>query len=250
MSGHSRWSTIKRKKGLADAKKGKVFTKLIKEISVASRTGGGDPEMNPRLRSALLAAKAQNMPTDNIERAIKRGTGELEGVTYEELTYEGYGPGGAALIIDVLTDSKQRTVAEIRNLLTKHAGNLGESNSVAWNFEKKGLLVVEKGKVSEDKLMELALDAGAEDIKDSGSNFDVITEPSSFDDVKKKLEAAGIAFALAEVSRLPKTTIRLEGKQAEQMFKLIELLDDHDDVQHVYNNSDIPEEVLARLADA
>lgn len=247
MSGHSRWSTIKRKKGLADAKKGKVFTKLIKEITVAARHGGGDPIANPRLRTAILAARAQNMPGENVDRAVKRGTGELDGITYEEYTYEGYGPGGAAVIVDVLTDSKQRTVAEIRHAFTRHNGNLGETGCVGWNFEMKGVLAVSKSLTTEDKLMEIALEAGADDIRDAGTNFDVITSPSAFEAVKKALEDKGLTFVLAEVAKLPKTTIRLEGKDAEQMIKLVDVLEDNDDVQHVYSNSDISDEDFERL---
>ncbi|MFH1017013.1 MAG: YebC/PmpR family DNA-binding transcriptional regulator [Pseudomonadota bacterium] len=248
MSGHSRWATIKHKKGAADAKKGKVFTKLIKEIVVAARAGGGDPNTNPRLRTAMLAARAQNMPGDNVDRAVKRGTGELEGVTYEEISYEGYGPGGAAVIVDVLTDSKQRTVAEIRNTFQKHNGHLGEANSVAWNFEKKGFIAVDRNLISEEKLMEVALEAGAEDVRDEGSNFEVITAPSAFEGVRKKLEEFKLTMVLAEITKLPKSTVRLTGKDAENMVKLVEALEDNDDVQHVHSNSDIPEEVLAQLA--
>jgi YebC/PmpR family DNA-binding regulatory protein len=250
MSGHSRWATIKRKKGLADAKKGQVYTKLIKEITVAARMGGGDVASNPRLRTAIASARAQNMPHDNVERAIKKGTGELEGVTYEEVTYEGYGPGGAAVILEAMTDNKHRTVAEIRNLFGKHNGNLGESNSVAWNFEKKGYLAVDKKLIAEEKLMNLALEAGAEDVRDEGANFEVITSPHNFESVKEKLQAQKLSFVVAEVSMIPKTTVRLEGKQAEQMVKLVDALEEHDDVQHVYSNSDIPEEVLAGLGNA
>lgn len=246
MSGHSRWSTIKRKKGAADARKGKVFTKVIKEITVAAR-GGGDPNTNSRLRAAIASARQQNMPSDNIERAIKKGTGELEGVNYEEVTYEGYGPGGAAVIVDVLTDNKQRTLSEIRHAFTAHNGNLGENGCVAWNFEKKGLLAVSKEKMEEDKLMEMALDAGAEDVRDVGSNFEITTDLRNFESVKKKLEDGGIAFVVAEIAKLPKNTMRVEGRDAENIVKLIAELEDNDDVQHVYTNSDIPDEILERV---
>jgi YebC/PmpR family DNA-binding regulatory protein len=239
MSGHSRWATIKHKKGAADAKRGKIFTKLIKEIVVAARAGGGDPNSNPRLRTAILAARAQNMPGDNVDRAVKRGTGELEGVTYEEISYEGYGPGGAAVIVDVLTDSKQRAVAEIRNIFQKHNGHLGEVNSVAWNFEIKGYIAVNRNLISEEKLMELALEAGADDVRDGGATFEV----------RKKLEEFKLAMAVAEVTKLPKSTVRLQGKEAEQMIKLVDALEDNDDVQHVHSNSDIPDEVVAQLGD-
>ncbi|MFH1262879.1 MAG: YebC/PmpR family DNA-binding transcriptional regulator [Pseudomonadota bacterium] len=246
MSGHSRWSTIKRKKGLADAKKGKIFTKLIKEITVAAR-GGGDPNVNSRLRAAITLARQQNMPGDNVERAIKKGTGELEGVSYEEITYEGYGPGGAAVIVDVLTDNKHRTIAEIRHAFTAHNGNLGENGCVAWNFETKGVLAVSKEKTTEDALMELALDAGAEDVRDAGDNFEIVTEPREYEGVKKKLEEKKVTFVLAEIAKLPKNTIRIEGKNAENMVKLVTELEDNDDVQHVYTNSDIPDEIMESI---
>jgi YebC/PmpR family DNA-binding regulatory protein len=246
MSGHSRWSTIKRKKGAADARKGKVFTKLIKEITIAAR-GGGDPNTNSRLRSAITSARQQNMPGDNIERAIKKGTGELEGVSYEEITYEGYGPGGAAVIVDVVTDNKQRTLSEVRHAFTAHNGNLGENGCVAWNFETKGLLVVAKGKMTEDQLMELALEAGADDVREEGENFEVITDPREFENVKKKFEEGKIAFVEAEIAKLPKNMMRLEGKAAENMVKLVAELEDNDDVQHVYTNSDIPDEIMESI---
>jgi len=248
MSGHSRWATIKRKKGLADARKGKIFTKLIKEVTVAARMGGGDPNTNARLRTAMAAARAQNMPGDNIERAIKKGTGELEGVSYEEITFEGYGPGGVAVLVDIMTDNKHRTVSEIRHVFTRHHGNLGEAGCVAWNFDKKGLLAVPKENASEDQLMEWALEAGAEDVRDVGSTFEIITDPHSYEEVKKKLEGQGVKFAIAEVAKLPKNTVQLSGKEAEQMVKLMEALEDNDDVQHVYSNSDISEEVMEKVA--
>jgi YebC/PmpR family DNA-binding regulatory protein len=248
MSGHSKWSTIKRKKGAADAKRGKTFTKIIKEIMVAARMGGGDINANPRLRTAVLAAKAENMPRDNIDRAIKKGTGELEGVNYEEITYEGYGPGGVAMLVEVMTDNKNRTVAEVRHILAKQNGNLGEGGCVSWVFEKKGLLSIDKTGVDEDRLMEAALDAGALDIKDSGKEFDVTTSPASYESVKKKLEESGFKSTYAEVTMVPQTTVRITGKEAEQMLKLMEGLEDLDDVQKVYANFDITDEEMERLS--
>jgi len=248
MSGHSKWSTIKRKKGAADAKRGKAFTKIIKEIMVAARMGGGDINANPRLRTAVLAAKAENMPRDNIDRAIKKGTGELEGVNYEEITYEGYGPGGVAMLVEVMTDNKNRTVAEVRHILAKQNGNLGEGGCVSWVFEKKGLISIDKAGVDEDRLMEAALDAGALDIKDSGKEFDVTTSPASFESVKKKLEESGFKSTYAEVTMVPQTTVRITGKEAEQMLKLMEGLEDLDDVQKVYANFDITDEEMERLS--
>jgi YebC/PmpR family DNA-binding regulatory protein len=248
MSGHSKWSTIKRKKGAADAKRGQAFTKIIKEIMVAARFGGGDVNANPRLRAAVLAGKAENMPRDNIERAIKKGTGELEGVNYEELTYEGYGPGGVAMFLEVLTDNKNRTVADVRHIFSKQNGTLGETGCVSWMFEKKGLMSLDKKGVDEDRLIEAALDAGALDVKDSGKEFDVTTEPSSFDKVKKAVEDAGFKTTYAEVTMVPQTTVRLTGKEAEQMLKLMENLEDSDDVQKVYANFDIAEEEMERLS--
>lgn len=247
MSGHSRWSTIKRKKGAADAKKGKIFTKLIRELTVAAKQGGGSPDLNPRLRTAILGAKAQNMPSDNIDRAIKKGTGELEGVTYDEMTYEAFGPGGIALVIDVLTDNKQRTVAEVRNLLSKNGGNLGETGSVGWNFELKGVLSISKSLISEEKLTELAIESGAEDIRDAGTSYEVVTEPKTFEAVKESLEKHGLKLESAELTKLPKTLIQLDKKEAEQLLKLIDLLEDNDDVQNVYSNSDISSEILESL---
>jgi YebC/PmpR family DNA-binding regulatory protein len=250
MSGHSKWSTIKRKKGAADAKRGKLFTKVIKEIMVAARFGGGDINANPRLRAAVLAAKAENMPKDNIERAIKKGSGELEGVHYEDLTYEGYGPGGVAMLLEVLTDNKNRTVADVRHVFSKHNGNLGETGCVSWMFEKKGLILVDKGSVDEDRLMEIALDAGALDVNDTGKEFEVKTDSANFEEVKKALDSAGIKTSYAEVTMVPQTTVRLTGKEAEQMLKLMEGLEDSDDVQKVYANFDIPDEEMERLSAA
>jgi YebC/PmpR family DNA-binding regulatory protein len=243
MSGHSKWASIKHKKGAADARRGKVFTKLIKEITVAARMGGGDPEGNPRLRSAILAAKSENMPKDNIERAIKKGTGELEGVSYEESIYEGYGPGGAAVMVESLTDNKNRAVAEIRHIFSKNGGSLGENGCVAWMFKKKGYINIEKGGVNEDVLMETSIEAGAEDVREDEEGFEIITAPEDFETVKAALEAASIPFLEAEVTMLPQSTADLKGKEAEQMVRLMESLEDCDDVQKVYTNADIPEEV-------
>ena len=244
MSGHSKWNTIKRKKGATDAKRGKVFTKLIKEITVAARSGGGDPESNPRLRTAVSAAKSENMPKDNIERAIKKGTGELEGVSYDEVSYEGYGPGGAAVLVESLTDNKNRTVADIRHIFTKSGGNLGEAGCVAWMFRKKGFLVLEKKDVNEETLMDAALEAGAEDIRDEGNTFEVITAPEDFEPVKKAFKAKAFKCVVAEITMLPNTTVELEGKEAEQMLRLMDGLEDSDDVQKVYSNFDISDETL------
>jgi YebC/PmpR family DNA-binding regulatory protein len=247
MSGHSKWSTIKRKKGAADAKRGKVFTKLIKEISVAAKLGGGDPEGNPRLRTAIAVAKAENMPKDNIERAIKKGTGELGGVNYEELTYEGYGPGGVAIIVEVLTDNKNRTIADIRNSFSKHNGNLGESGCVSWMFTLKGLILFDQDKVDEETLIEVALDAGAEDVREREREFEVITDAAQFEDVKRAVQDAGLEYSFAEVTMIPQSTVQLLGKEAEVMLRLMERLEDSDDIQKVYANFDIPDEVMERL---
>ena len=244
MSGHSKWSTIKHKKGAADAKRGKIFTKLIKEITVAARMGGGDPDANPRLRSAIAAAKSQNMPKDNLERAIKKGTGELEGVEYEELTYEGYGPGGVAVLVECLTDNKNRTIADVRYIFSKAGGNIGTDGCVAWMFDKKGLISVDKSVTDEDTLMEVALEAGAEDVKDEGDCFEVITEPNDFDTVKEAVEAANIEYQMAEVTMIPQTETQLEGKEAEQMVKFMEALEDCDDIQNFHTNADISDDVL------
>jgi YebC/PmpR family DNA-binding regulatory protein len=247
MSGHSKWAGIKHKKAKVDAQRGRVFTKLIREMTVAARVGGGDPNGNPRLRTAILAAKAVNMPADNIDRAIKKGTGELEGVTYEEITYEGYGPGGVAVLVEVMTDNKNRTVGEIRKIFSRHGGNMGESGCVGFLFDKKGHIVVDAGKVDEDKLMSVALDAGAEDMQREESVFSVTTVPRDFEKVRDAVVKAGIQPLSAEISKLPKSTVKLVGKHAEQMLKLMEDLEEHDDVQHVYANFDIPEEIMAAL---
>lgn len=247
MSGHSKWSSIKHKKAATDARRGKIFTKLIKEITVAARMGGGDLEANSRLRTAVQAAKSENMPKDNIERAIKKGTGELEGVNYEESIYEGYGPGGAAVLIESLTDNKNRTVADIRYIFSKTGGNMGESGCVAWMFDKKGYIAVENKAVDEEALMEAALDAGAEDIREDDSNFEVITALKDFEAVKTAIDAAAIPYIVAEVTMLPQSTTFLKGTEAEQMVKLMEALEDCDDVQKVYTNADIPEEIVDYL---
>ena len=249
MSGHSKWSTIKRKKGAIDSKRGKIFTKLIKEITLAARLGGGDIEGNARLRSAVLAAKEENMPKDNIDRAIKKGTGELGGgVAYEEITYEGYGPAGVAVIVEVMTDNKNRTVAEIRHLFSKHGGNLGENGCVAWMFDKKGSIVFDKKAVDEDALMETVLEAGADDVRDQESEWEVITDPLSFEAVKKTIDQKGWKYLDARVGLIPQNTVKLEGGKAEQMMKLMERLEDNDDVQNVYANFDISDEVMEKLS--
>ncbi len=249
MSGHSKWHTIKHKKGAADAKRGKVFTRVIKELTVAARNGGGDPEMNPRLRTIVAEAKAVNMPAENIKRAIQRGTGELPGVNYDEITYEGYGPGGAALIIEALTDNRNRTVGELRHTLTKFNGNLGESNSVAWMFAKKGYIVVDKSAADEEKLLNVVLEAGGDDLRDDGDSWEIISEPAAFEAVRDAVKALGIAPASAEIAMIPQNYVKLEGKAASQMVKLMEVLDDHEDVKHVWSNFDIEEkEIEASLA--
>ena len=245
MSGHSKWSSIKHKKGALDAKRGKIFTKLIKEITVAARMGGsGDTDANPRLRTAVAAAKSENMPKDNIERAIKKGTGELEGVDYEENTYEGYGPGGAAVFLESLTDNKNRAVADIRHIFSKCGGNLGENGCVAWMFDKKGYIVVERSAIDEDSLMETALDAGAEDVREDDSNFEVITAPEDFEAVKDAIDEKSIPCLDAEITMLPQTATSLQGKEADQMIRLMDMLDDCEDVQKVYTNADIPDEMV------
>src|SRR5207247_1960316 len=231
--GHSKWASIKHKKGAADAKRGKVFTRLIKELTVAARAGGGDPDMNPRLRTIIAEAKASNMPRENIDRAIRRGTGQEPGVSYEEAQYEAYGPGGAAMIIDVLTDNKNRTAGEIRHLLEKHAGNLAAPNAVAWMFHKKGYIVVEKSKADEEKLMAAVLDAGADDLQDDEDNWEVFSSPEAFPAVNEAVKRLGIEPATAKVSMSPQNYVKLEGKAAQQMVKLMEGLENHDDVQHL-----------------
>ena len=249
MSGHSKWHTIKHKKGAADAKRGKVFTRIIKELTVAARAGGGDADSNPRLRTIIAEAKSVNMPADNIKRAIQRGTGELPGVNYEEVTYEGYGPGGAALMIEVLTDNKNRTVGEMRHLLSKHGGNLGEANSVAWMFEKKGYIVVDKSKADEETLMAAAIDAGADDMRDDGDTWEVVSAPDAFQQVLEAVKRLGIEPAAAEIAMLPQNYVKLEGKPAHQMVRLMEAIEEHDDTKKVWSNADIEEkEIEASLA--
>ena len=249
MSGHSKWASIKHKKGALDAKRGRIFTRLIKELTVAARAGGGDPDMNPRLRTIIADAKAQNMPAENIKRAIRRGTGEEPGVSYEEAQYEAYGPGGAAVLIDVLTDNKNRTVGELRHLLEKHGGNLAATGAVAWMFSKKGYIVVEKSKAEEEKLMAAVLDAGADDLRDDDENWEVLSTPDAFPTVNEAVKALGIEPATAKVSMIPQNYVKLEGKPAQQMVRLMEALDDHDDVQNVSSNFDISEkEIEASLA--
>ena len=249
MSGHSKWSTIKRKKEKTDAERGKIFTKIIKEITVAARTGGSDPEGNPRLRTAILAAKEANMPQSNIERAIKKGTGELPGVTYEEITYEGYGPGGVAMMVEVTTDNKNRAVADIRHLFSRFGGNLGETGSVNWMFEKKGIITVEKSKVkSEDDLLMVALEAGAADMTSDTQNHEIQTPFNLLEKVKEALDKNKIPYSSAEVSMIPQSTVKLEEKNAEQMLKLMEALEEHEDVQKVYANFDIEETLMEKLS--
>ena len=249
MSGHSKWASIKHKKGAADAKRGRIFTHIIKEMTVAARAGGGDPDTNPRLRTVIADAKAVNMPAENIKRAIRRGTGEEPGISYDEVVYEGYGPGGAALMIDVLTDNKNRTVGELRHLLTKHNGNLGETNSVAWMFAKKGYIVVEKAKADEEALLAAVLDAGADDMRDDGGNWEILSLPDAFAAVLDAVKKLGIEPAAAEVAMLPQNYVKLEGKSAQQMIRLMEAIEDHDDVRHVWSNFDIEEkEIEASLA--
>jgi YebC/PmpR family DNA-binding regulatory protein len=248
MSGHSKWHSIKHKKGALDAKRGKAFTRLIKEIVVAAKAGGGDVDGNARLRSAVVAAKAENMPQENIKRAIQRGTGELPGATYEEITFEGYGPGGVALIVETTTDNRNRTVSEVRNLLSKNGGNLGESNSVSWMFSKKGLIIVPKEAAAEDKLMDIVLEAGGDDIRDEGENWEIYTEPAAFPAVSEAIKKAGIETTVAEVTMVASTHTTLEGSQANAMMRLMEALDDLDDVQNVYSNFDMDEKTMEQAS--
>jgi len=244
MSGHSKWSTIKHKKGAADKKRAKIFTKLIKEITVAARMGGGDPNANPRLRHAIDSAKAQNMPKDNVDRAIKKGTGDMDGVNYEEILYEGYGPGGVAVMVECLTDNKNRTIADVRYIFNKAGGNVGTDGCVAWMFDKKGVISISKESAEEETLMEVAIDAGAEDIKDEGDSFDVLTAPEDFDAVKDAIDGAEISYEVAEISMVPQNTTAVSGKEAEQMIRFMEALDDCDDIQNFYTNADIPDEAF------
>ena len=248
MSGHSKWASIRHKKGAVDAKRGKAFSKLIKEITVAARLGGGDPEGNPRLRVAIQAAKAQNMPKDNMARAIKKGTGELAGTSYEEYNYEAYGPGGVALMMNCLTDNRNRTIADIKHIFERHGGNLGEPGCVSWIFEKRGLVVFEKDSVEEEKLLDLALEAGAEDIKESETQFEVLTDPADFESIKKVFDDEGLSYSLAEISMIPQNTVKLEGRDAERVLSLLEALEENDDVSQVYANFDIPDEVMEALS--
>lgn len=250
MSGHSKWSSIKHKKAVKDARRGKLFTKLIKEITVAARLGGGDINANPRLRTAVVTARENSMPNDNIDRAIKKGTGELEGVHYDEVNYEGYGPGGAAIMASVLTDNRNRTVSELRRIFEKHSGNMGSAGCVAWMFHKRGVITVEKSKVDEDRLMEVALDAGADDVNDAGDSWEIITAPENFETVKAATDKAKIERASAEIAMVPQNTVSLTGKEAEQTIRLLEELEEHDDVQSVASNVDIPQEELERLSAA
>ena len=248
MSGHSKWATTKHKKAAADSKRGKSFTKLIKEITVSARLGGGDPDGNPRLRTAIQKSKEQNMPADNIKRAIMKGTGELPGVSYEEILYEGYGPGGTAMLVDIMTDNKNRTVAEIRHVFSKHGGNMGEAGCVGWMFHKAGYIVVDRNKADEDTLLTLALEAGADDMKsDDPDQFEILTTPGHLERVRSALETKGVPIALAEVTQIPQTYVKLEGRDAEQMLKLMEAIEDHDDVQKVYANFDIAQEVMEKV---
>jgi YebC/PmpR family DNA-binding regulatory protein len=249
MSGHSKWASIKHKKAAQDAKRGKIFTKIIRELSVAARIGGGDPDANPRLRKAIAEAKSVNMPADNIKRAIMKGTGQLEGTTYEEGTYEGYGPGGVAILLEVLTDNKNRTVSEVRHIFSRNGGNIAESGCVAWMFKRKGYVVVEKSQASEDKLLEIILDAGAEDLREDGSNYEIFTPPDTFEDVVDNLEKHKIEIAASNLGQIPQNYVKLTGKPAQQLLRLMEELEDHDDVQNVWANFDIDEEEIAKFSD-
>jgi len=244
MSGHSKWSTIKHKKGAADAKRGKIFTRILKEMTVAARMGGGDQTGNPRLRAAVAEAKANNMPKDNIERAIKRGTGEIEGLTYEELTYEGYGPGGVAVMVETMTDNTNRTTPEIRHIFEKCGGNMGTPGSVRFQFERKGYFAVEKSAVSEDKLMEVALEAGADDLQTEDEGFEIYTSPENFEQVRQALEKNNIPTVEAKLGQIPANYVKLDEGKAKSMVRLIEMLDDHEDVQNVWTNFDLPEEMM------
>jgi YebC/PmpR family DNA-binding regulatory protein len=249
MSGHSKWATIKHKKAATDAKRGKVFTKIIRELTIAARTGGGDPNTNPRLRTAILAAKGENMPNDNIERAIQRGTGQLEGETLEEVMFEGYGPGGVGVLVQVVTSNRNRIVSEIRHLFSKNGGNMAENGAVGWMFSRKGDIVVPKEAADEEKMMSIVLDAGAEDLRDDGSSWEVTSPPEVFEKVRDALSAAGITPSSAEVGFVPQNYVKLSGPQAQQMVRMVEALEDHDDVQHVYANFDIDEkEIQAAVA--
>jgi YebC/PmpR family DNA-binding regulatory protein len=248
MSGHSKWATIKHKKAAVDARRGKIFTKLIRELTSAARMGGGDIDANPRLRTAVTTARASNMPSDTIQRAIKKGTGELPGEVYEEITYEGYGAGGVAVLVDVLTDNKNRTVAEIRHIFSKYGGNLGETGCVGWMFGRKGLITLSTQQIDEDELLELVLEAGGEDVKTESDTYEIVTAPETFDDVRSALEQKGLTLEVAETTMLPQNMVPVEGKQAEQVLRLMEALDDQDDVRKAHANFDISDEVMAALA--
>lgn len=250
MSGHSKWATIKHKKAATDAKRGRVFTKLIREITIAARIGGGDPNSNPRLRTAIAAAKNENMPNENVERAVQRGTGQLEGEQYEEVFFEGYGPGGVGMMVQVVTTNRNRVVSEIRHLLSKHGGNMSEAGSVGWMFHRKGQIVIPKDQASEDKLLSIVLDAGAEDLRDDGSAWEVITPAESFEKVRDALVAAGIKPASAEIGMIPQNYVKLTGAPAQQMLRMMEALEEHDDVQHVYANFDIDEKEIQAVVAA
>jgi YebC/PmpR family DNA-binding regulatory protein len=249
MSGHSKWAQIKHKKAVVDVKRGKLFTKLIKEITIASRIGGGDPEMNPRLRSAVLAARSNNVPNDTIEKAILRGTGELEGVEYEEIVYEGYGPGGVAIMVEVLTDNRNRAISEVRHIVTRNGGNIGARGCVSWMFEKRGLIVVDKEGVDEDKLLTVALESGADDLTSHDDRIEIVASPENFHAVRDAVEEAGFSIAMAEITMIPRNTVELkEEKEAQRMLRLMEALEDNDDVQKVYANFDIADEILETAA--
>ncbi len=249
MSGHSKWHSIRHKKAAKDAKRGKLFTKLIKDITVAARDGGGDPDLNPRLRRAIEKAKAANMPIDNIERAIKKGTGELPGVTYESVVYEGYGPGGAAILIHAYTDNKNRTVAEIRHIFSKKGGNMAGAGSVAWIFSKKGLIIIDKSVIDEDSLMEIVLEAGAEDLKSEGDTYEVFCEPANLESVRQALDDKGISYQSADITMIPSTTVQITDEHtARQLLSLMEALEEHDDVENVYSNFDIPDDVMEKIS--
>ncbi len=249
MSGHSKWANIKHKKGAADARRGKIFTRLIKEITVAARMGGGDPDGNPRLRSAIATARSENMPKDNIIRAIKKGTGEIEGEVYDEILYEGYGPGGVAVLVECMTDNRNRTVADIRHYFAKSGGNLGESGCVAYMFDKKGVILVDKSGTSEEELMDLAIEAGADDVVEEGDVFQVVTAPEDFDEVRDSFEKAGVTFVEASLTMIPQTIVEVtEEKSAKALLKLLDSLEGHDDVQNIHANFDINDELMEQLS--
>ncbi len=249
MSGHSKWATIKRKKAVVDSKRGAIFTKIIREITVAARSGGEDINANPRLRTAVLKAKENNMPNENIERAIKKGTGALEGVTYDEVTYEGYGPGGVAIMVDCLTDNKKRTAPELRAIFSKNGGNLGESGCVSYLFSRKGMIIIEAGQVTEEEVLELVLEFDVEDVKSEDGNIVVTTSPESYQQVFDVLHKKNLKMLLNEITFIPQTTVQLDEKKAEQCLRLVEALEDQDDVQHVYSNYDIPDEIMAKISE-